>query len=150
MIREFVTLMIFAPSAVRHPEDDENSSKHVAVLAIYKILLINVCCALVLDNKTVQDARYMYPNTNIFFLIITNSCTHSIIFIKNTMKAHVKFTSTCFGTQMEPSSGGQHLILAKVYIWFNGASLYSQYCGGYAATILTIWTSSIEPYVYFS
>jgi len=69
------------------------------------------------------------------------------------------------------------LNLAKVYKWFNGASPYSQYCGGiikamcvcvctvscakaqlavhthrlsYAATILTIWTSSIEPFVYFS
>ena len=62
--------------------------------------------------------------------IITNSCTHSTIFIKNTLKAHVKFTPTCFGSQMEPSSGGQHLILAKVYMCFNGASPYSQYCGG--------------------
>ena len=25
---------------------------------------------------------------------------------------------------------GQQLILAKVYKWFNGASPYSQYCGG--------------------
>ena len=62
--------------------------------------------------------------------IITNSFIHSTIFIKNTLKAHVKFTPTCFGTQREPSSGGHHLILAKVYIWFNGASPYSQYCGG--------------------
>ena len=31
---------------------------------------------------------------------------------------------------MEPSSGGEQLILAKVYIWFNGASPYSQCCGG--------------------
>ena len=31
---------------------------------------------------------------------------------------------------MEPSSGGQQLILAKVYKWFNGVSPYSQYCGG--------------------
>ena len=60
--------------------------------------------------------------------IITNSCTHSTIFIKNTLKAHVQFTPTCFGTQREPSSGDQHLILAKVHIWFNGASPYSQYC----------------------
>ena len=68
---------------------------------------------------------------------------------------------------MEPSSGGQQLILAKIYKWFNGASPYSQYCGGIrkpmrvllavhthrlsnAATILTIWTSSIQPFVYFS
>jgi len=36
------------------------------------------------------------------------------MFIKNTLKVHVKFTPTCFGTQTEPSSGGQHLILAKV------------------------------------
>ena len=62
--------------------------------------------------------------------IITNSCTHSSIFIKNTLKIHVKFTPTCFGSQMEPSSGGQQLILAKVYKWFNGASPYSQYYGG--------------------
>ena len=55
--------------------------------------------------------------------IITNSCTHGIIFIKNTLKVHVQFTPTCFRSQMEPSSGGQHLILAKVYKWFNGASL---------------------------
>ena len=32
--------------------------------------------------------------------IITNSCTHSSIFIKNTLKVHVKFTPTCFGSQM--------------------------------------------------
>jgi len=79
---------------------------------------------------------------------------------------------------MEPSSGGQQLIVAKVYKWLNGASPYSQYCGGirkpmcvyygrrlsspsvqlavhtlrlfYAATILIIWTGSIEPFVYFS
>ena len=57
--------------------------------------------------------------------IITNSCTHSLIFIKNTLKVHVKFTPTCFGSQLEPSSGGQQLILAKVYKWFNGASPYS-------------------------
>ena len=31
---------------------------------------------------------------------------------------------------MELSSVGQQLILAKVYKWFNGASPYSQYCGG--------------------
>ena len=62
--------------------------------------------------------------------IITNSCTHSSIFIKNTLKVHVKFTPTCFGSQMEPSSGGQQLILAKVYKWFNGTRPYSQYCGG--------------------
>jgi hypothetical protein len=31
---------------------------------------------------------------------------------------------------MEPSSGGQQLIPAKVYKWFSGASPYSQYCGG--------------------
>ena len=62
--------------------------------------------------------------------MLTNSGTHSSIFIKNTLKDHVKFTPTCFGSQMEPSSGGQQLILAKVYKWFNGASPYSQYCGG--------------------
>ena len=62
--------------------------------------------------------------------IITNSCTHCSVFIKNTLKVHVKFTSTCFGSQMEPSSEGQQLILAKVYKWFNGAGPYSQYCGG--------------------
>ena len=33
--------------------------------------------------------------------IITNSCTHSTIFIKNTLKAHVKFTPTPFRTQMD-------------------------------------------------
>ena len=52
-----------------------------------------------------------------------------MVFIKNTLKVHVKFTPTCFGSQMEPSSGGHQLILAKVYKWFNGASPYSQYCG---------------------
>ena len=62
--------------------------------------------------------------------IITNSCTHSSIFIKNTLKVHVKFTPTCFGSQMEPSSEVQQLILAKVYKWFEGVSPYSQYCGG--------------------
>ena len=46
--------------------------------------------------------------------IITNSCTHSSIFIQNTLKVHVKFTPTCFGSQMEPSSEGQQLILATV------------------------------------
>jgi hypothetical protein len=30
---------------------------------------------------------------------------------------------------MEPSSGGQQLILAKVYKWFKGAIPYIQYCG---------------------
>ena len=71
-------------------------------------------------------------NCNIYLSspVITNSCTHSLIFIKNTLKVHVKFTLTRFGSQMEPSSGGQQLILAKVYKWFNGASPYSQYCGG--------------------
>ena len=67
-----------------------------------------------------------YKHISMPVSIITNSCTHSTIFVKNTLKAHVKFTPTCFGTQMEPSSGDQHLILAKVYIWFSGASLYSQ------------------------
>ena len=62
--------------------------------------------------------------------IITNSCTHSSILTKNTLKARVKFTPTCFGSQMEPSSGGQQLILATLYKRFNGASQYSQYCGG--------------------
>jgi plastocyanin domain-containing protein len=62
--------------------------------------------------------------------ITTNSCTHSSIFIKNTLKFHVKFIPTCLESQMEPSSGGQQLIIAKVYKWFNGASPYSQYCGG--------------------
>ena len=47
---------------------------------------------------------------------------HSQYNIKNTLKFHVKFNPTCFGTQMEPSSEGQRLILAKVDIWFNGAS----------------------------
>ena len=72
----------------------------------------------------------MIYDTIHFSPIITNSCTHSSIFIKNTSKVHVKFTPTCFGSQMEPSSAGQQLILAKVYKWFIGASLYSQYCGG--------------------
>ena len=78
----------------------------------------------------------IYKTTSYIYIyivsIITNSCTHSTIFIKNKLKVHVKFTPTCFGTQMEPSSGGQHLILAKVYtyIWFNRASPYGQYCGG--------------------
>jgi hypothetical protein len=49
---------------------------------------------------------------------------------KSTLKAHVKFNPTCFGSQMEPSSGGQQLILAEVHKWFNGGSPYSQYCGG--------------------
>ena len=35
-----------------------------------------------------------------------------------------------FRKAKEPSSGGQQLILAKVYKWFNGAIPYSQYCGG--------------------
>ena len=51
--------------------------------------------------------------------IITNSSTHSKLLIKKTITAHVKFTPTCFGTQMEPSSGDQGLILAKVYIRIN-------------------------------
>jgi len=64
------------------------------------------------------------------FSTITNLCTHSSVFIKITLKVHAKLTPTCFGSQMEPSSGGQQLIIAKVYKWFNGASPYSQYCGG--------------------
>ena len=75
--------------------------------------------------------------------IITISCTHSSIFIKTTRKVHVKFTPTCFGSQMEPSSGGQQLILAKVYKWFNGASPYSQYCGG-IRTPMCVCTASVR------
>ena len=78
-----------------------------------------------------HDARsHVRQNSTTTVSIITNSCTHSTIFIKNTLNAHVKFTPTCFGTQMEPSSGGQQLILAKVYLWFNGASPHRQYFGG--------------------
>ena len=45
----FVTL---ANRSVRLPADDADASKHVGVLAIYKILLTCVCCAIVgLDNK---------------------------------------------------------------------------------------------------
>jgi len=34
------------------PEDDAYALKHLGVLTIYKILLINICCAFVgLDNK---------------------------------------------------------------------------------------------------
>jgi len=52
VIRKFVTLMIFVTSGVRLHEDDADASKHVAVLTIYKILLIYICCAFVgLDNK---------------------------------------------------------------------------------------------------
>ena len=82
-------------------------------------------------NLMQTSPDFMFNRASIWPVsIITNSCTHSKIFIKNTLKAHVKFTPTCFGTQMEPSSGGEQLILAKVYIWFNGASPYSQCCGG--------------------
>jgi len=81
-------------------------------------------------NIRAYRSEYFFAKRYMTVSIITNSCTHSKIFIKNTLKAHVKFTPTCFGTQREPSSGGQHLILTKVYIWFNGASQYSQYCGG--------------------
>ena len=79
-------------------------------------------------NKNVMN--YLNLNFKLLVSIITRSCTHSSIFIKNTLKIHVNFTPTCFGSQMEPSSGGQQLILAKVYKWFNGANPYSQYCGG--------------------
>ena len=64
----------------------------------------------VFHDSTRQDQR-----NRISVSIITNSRTHSSIFIKNTLNVHVKFTPTCFGSQMEPSSGGQQLILAKVY-----------------------------------
>jgi hypothetical protein len=34
------------------PEDDAYALKHLGVLTVYKILLINICCAFVgLDNK---------------------------------------------------------------------------------------------------
>jgi hypothetical protein len=37
---------------LRLPEDDAGALKHVRVLTIYKILLINICCAFVgLDNE---------------------------------------------------------------------------------------------------
>jgi hypothetical protein len=37
---------------MRFPEDNTDASKHVAVLTIYKILFIYICCAVVgLDNK---------------------------------------------------------------------------------------------------
>jgi len=31
----------------RLPEDDAGALKHIGLLTIYKILLINICCALV-------------------------------------------------------------------------------------------------------
>ena len=37
-------------------------------------------------------------NKYISISVITNSCTHSSIFIKNTLKVHVKFTPICFGS----------------------------------------------------
>jgi 3-hydroxymyristoyl/3-hydroxydecanoyl-(acyl carrier protein) dehydratase len=43
------------------PEDDADASKHVAMLTIYKILIIYVCCALVgVDNKLYKmDGTYI-------------------------------------------------------------------------------------------
>ena len=74
-----------------------------------------------IDMTSLNNNQLMHSQYNIYEKHIKSSCNFFF---------HVKFTPTCFGTQMEPSSGGQHLILAKVYIWFNGASPYSQYCGG--------------------
>jgi hypothetical protein len=33
------------------PENDADALKHVGVLTVYKILLINICAFVVLDNK---------------------------------------------------------------------------------------------------
>ena len=44
---------------------------------------------------------------------------------------------------MDPSSGGQQLILAKVYKWFNGASPYSQCCGGIRKP-MCVYTASLS------
>ena len=38
----------------RLPEGDAGALKHAGLLTIYKILLINICCAFVgLDNKSI-------------------------------------------------------------------------------------------------
>ena len=47
---------------------------------------------------------------------------------------------------MEPSAGGQQLILAKVYKWFNGASPYSQYCGGIRKPMCVCTATATAPY----
>ena len=80
----------------------------------YIVLFSSVTSQFPLTTKKTQrrvlayNEHYIHQFHNIrcHVSIITNSCTHSSIFIKNTLKVHVKFTSTCFGSQMEPSSGG--------------------------------------------
>jgi hypothetical protein len=43
---------IFVNNILYIPEDDAYALKHLGVLTTYKILLINICCALIgLDNK---------------------------------------------------------------------------------------------------
>ena len=121
----------FSPTALCHCTHEKPT-----VIAVVKICGSGInavtrapCSTYVYYNKLIL-LNLLVINVYIAFSIITNSCTHSSIFIKNTLKVNVKFTPTCFGSQMEPSSGGQQLILAKVYKWFNGASPYSHYCGG--------------------
>ena len=52
----------------------------------------------------------------------------------NIYQKHIRSSCKIYSDMFRITNGtilrGQQLILAKVYKWFNGASLYSQYCGG--------------------
>ena len=50
----------------------------------------------------------------LYAVINSNQLMH--IFIKNTLKSHkIHFNPTCFGSYKDPSSGGHHHILTKVF-----------------------------------
>ena len=70
---------------------------------------------LCIDMTSLNNNQLMHSQFNIYWKHIKSSC---------------KIYPDMFRNTKEPSSGGNHLILAKVYIWFNGASPYSQYYGG--------------------
>jgi len=56
-LNNFVTL---ASTRLRPPEYDVDALKHVGILAIYKIILICICCAFVgLDNKLKNSVLHL-------------------------------------------------------------------------------------------
>jgi len=62
---------------LRLPEDDADALKHVAVLTMYKILLIYMLCIIGLDNKL-----YKMHGTYVKILGIHRSVHHNTILIK--------------------------------------------------------------------
>jgi len=81
----FNTFVTLASTRLRLPEDDVDALKYVAVLKIYKILLIYICvcvcvfmcCAFVgLDNELYKMQRYVHQNKNSVF-VTENLVFHS-------------------------------------------------------------------------